>query len=95
MTVQLTPRLSTKPARFPNRIREYRLKAGLSQEALGQLLGKTRKVISAWERGLRFPAGPVLLKLAKTLGTLVEALYQGIYCAFRPGEKHDQNPPTA
>jgi transcriptional regulator with XRE-family HTH domain len=94
MTVQLTPRLSTKPARFPNRIREYRLKAGLSQEALGRLRGKTRKVISAWERGLRFPAGPVLLKLAKALGTLVESLYHGIYAAFRPSEKNEKNPPT-
>lgn len=95
MTVQLTPRLSPKPARFPNRIREYRLKSGLTQAALGRFLGKSRKVISAWERGLRFPAGPVLLKLAKSLGTLVEALYHGIYAAFRPGEKNKKNTPSA
>jgi len=83
MTVQLTPRLSKKPARFPNRIREYRVRAGLSQKALGERLGTTRKVISGWERGLHFPAGPVIFKLAKTLSTLIESLYLAIYTALR------------
>lgn len=93
MTLQLTPRLSLKTPRFPNRIREYRLKAGLSQAALGAVVGKSRKIISIWECGARFPTGPVLLKLAKALGTLVESLYHGIYSAFRPDEKTNK-PPT-
>lgn len=94
MTLQLTPRLSSKTPRFPNRIREYRLKAGLSQAALGAVVGKSRKIISIWERGVRFPTGPVLLKLAKSLSTFVESLYQGLYSSFHPSEKNDQKPPT-
>ena len=87
MPLQSTPRFSNKPVRYPNRIREYRLRAGLSQRALGESVGKTRKVISAWERGLRFPAGLVLFKLAKALGTLVESLYLALYTAIRPDDK--------
>ena len=66
------------------------MRANLTQARLGSIVGTTRKVISAWERGLRFPAGPVLLKLAKALGTLVESLYHGIYSAFRPGEEKEE-----
>jgi len=87
MALQLTPRLSSKPIRFPNAIREYRVKAGLTQKALAALLGKTRKVVSSWECGRHFPSGPVIFKLAKTLGTLVESLYLSLYTAVR-SEKH-------
>jgi DNA-binding XRE family transcriptional regulator len=92
MTLQLTPRLSGRPARYPNRIREYRVQAHLTQAALGTLLERNRKVISAWECGYRFPAGPVVLRLAKALGTLVESLYQNIYCTFHPSERKDPTP---
>jgi DNA-binding XRE family transcriptional regulator len=79
MAPQLTPRLSDKPTRFPNRIREYRLRGGLTQKALGVLIHKSRKLISAWERGQQFPAGPVVFRLAKALNTLTESLYEQIY----------------
>lgn len=82
MTPQLTPRLSSRPVRFPNRIREYRLKAGLSQKALGNLIGKARNRVSAWERGRSLPTVPNLLRLAKALNTLGEALYEGFYCSL-------------
>lgn len=82
MTLQFTPRLSSKHSRYPNRIREYRLRLGLTQRALGQRLRKNRKIISAWERGVRFPAGPIVFRLAKALNTLTEALYQGLYCSL-------------
>lgn len=87
MTLQLTPRFSTKTARFPNRIREYRIRAGLSQAALGGFVGTNRKVISAWERGMRFPSGPAVIRLAKSLDTLVESLYDSIYTGFRPSDR--------
>jgi putative transcriptional regulator len=90
MTLQLTPRLSRKQARFPNQIRHYRLQAGLSQAALGSAVGTSRKVISAWERGQRFPSGPAVLRLAKALSTLVEALYQSFYSSARPAERQQQ-----
>ena len=84
MKPQLTPRLSLKPVRFPNRIREYRLKAFLTQAELGKRLGTSRKVISAWERGVRFPSGPAGLWLGKALSTLLEGLYDQIYTNYRP-----------
>jgi hypothetical protein len=42
MPIQHTPRASRHAARFPNRIREYRLKAELSQRKLAALLRRGR-----------------------------------------------------
>jgi putative transcriptional regulator len=90
MRLQVTPRLSAKPVRFPNRIREYRLRAGLTQAALGALVGRHRKVVSSWEQGFRFPSGPVSLRLGKALDTLLEGLYGDLYASFRPGQDSTQ-----
>ena len=90
MRFQLTPRLSHKPNRFPNRIREYRLRSGLSQQALAALIHRNRKLISAWERGQQFPAGPVVFRLAKALNTLAEALYERFYVSSHSGEDHKE-----
>ena len=87
MALQLTPRLSKRPVRFPNRIREYRLRAGLTQAALATLLGRNRKVVSAWECGYRFPNGPVGLRLGKALDTLLEGLYADLYRADGPSDE--------
>jgi transcriptional regulator with XRE-family HTH domain len=76
MTLQLTPRLSSRPVRYPNRLREYRLRCGLSQKALAALLRKNRKLVSSWEVGFHFPAGRALFQLARALNTLVEGLYE-------------------
>jgi len=80
MPLQLTPRLGSRPPQFPNRIREYRLRLGLSQLELGKLIGKARNQVSAWERGSQLPSVRTLLRLAKALNTLAEALYEGMYC---------------
>ena len=79
MEVQLTPRASRHAPRFPNQIREYRLKAGLSQRKLATALGRGRNAVSSWERGLTLPSVPRLMKMAKVLGTLAESLYQHFY----------------
>ena len=79
MEVQLTPRASRHSPRFPNNIREYRLKAGLSQRRLGALLGRGRNAVSSWERGLTRPDVTLGVRMAKALATLVEALYQDFY----------------
>ncbi len=79
MEVQVTPRLSRLPARYPNAIREYRLKAHLSQRKLASLVGRTRTSISAWECGQRLPTVPALFAVARNLSTLTEALYYGLY----------------
>jgi transcriptional regulator with XRE-family HTH domain len=91
MSVQLTPRLSFKPVRFPNRIREYRLKSGLTQKALAALLRRNRRAISTWELGFRFPSGPVGLWLAKALNTFLEHLYDQQYSEFHPTEEQTRN----
>lgn len=79
MPLQYTLRRRHAPARFPNTIREYRLKAGLTQRKLAALIGRSRAVVSAWERGQALPSVPLLFKLAKTLDTLGEALYADLY----------------
>ena len=79
MPIQHTPRGSRHRARFPNRIREYRLKAGLTQRKLAELLGRGRDAVSAWERGLSLPSIPRLMRMAKILGTLAESLYSTFY----------------
>ncbi len=75
MMVQYTLRRSATPALFPNRIREYRIRACLSQKRLAQLIGHRRSLISAWERGRCLPTLTNALRLAKALGTFLEALY--------------------
>ena len=81
MAVQHTPRWSRLPERFPNTIRSYRLRAGLTQRQLGERLGCLRGAVSNWERGLTFPRGVRLLRLAKVIGTLVESFYYDLYAA--------------
>jgi transcriptional regulator with XRE-family HTH domain len=87
MPVHHTPRLSRHSPRFPNAIREYRLKAGLTQRKLGELLGRTRDAVSAWERGLALPKVPILFRMAKLLNTLTESLYFDLYSTYR--KDHD------
>lgn len=92
MQVQLTSRPSRLPVRFPNTIREYRLKAGLSQRKLAALLGRSKDAVSSWERGLNLPSVPLLMRMAKILGTLAESLYRKFYETFpndEPAAKPD------
>jgi transcriptional regulator with XRE-family HTH domain len=87
MPVQHTPRASRHSPRFPNKIREYRLKAGLSQRKLAELVGRGRNAISSWERGMTLPSVPRLMRMAKILGTLAESLYQDFYASFSPDKR--------
>jgi transcriptional regulator with XRE-family HTH domain len=82
MEVQHTPRASRHAPSFPNRIREYRLKAGLSQRKLAAMLGRGKDAVSSWERGLTLPNVPRLMRMAKILGTLAESLYMDFYATF-------------
>ena len=91
MSVQHTPRDSQVTPKFPNKIREYRLKAGLSQRKLAGLLDRGRNAISAWECGRTLPNVPRLMRMAKILGTLAESLYADYYIT-RPKEDDAGNP---
>lgn len=89
MEFQQTPRASRHPARFPNAIRHYRIKAGLSQKKLGALVGRGRNAISSWERGLTRPDVTLGVRLAKALSTLAESLYMAFYSPSREHEPTD------
>jgi transcriptional regulator with XRE-family HTH domain len=85
--VQFSPRLSAPAPRFPNRIRRYRLQAGLSQRDLAAMLHQRRSSVSAWERGRHLPSVSTLFRLARCLDTLGESLYWDLYTAARQDRK--------
>lgn len=66
---------------FGRRVRELRLKQGLTQESLAEAAGVHTTFISNVERGYRVPSVPTLLRLAGGLGVepgkLVDALSPG------------------
>lgn len=47
-----------------SRIREHRLKRGLSQEDLARLVGVDRSTVAKWEVGTNYPRAERLLALA-------------------------------
>lgn len=94
MPIQHTPRASRHAPRFPNKIREYRLKAGLSQCNLAEMLGRGRNAVSSWERGLTLPNVPRLMRMAKILGTLAESLYMDFYSTL-PKHEEQASPASA
>lgn len=61
------PRATPQP--FPERLRQLRKDAGLSQKQLANFVGVSTTAVSSWETGSReFPAGNNLVKLAEALG---------------------------
>lgn len=56
-------------------IREVRLAAGLSQQALAELVGISRQALSALEASRAVPGTDVALRLARALGCTVETLF--------------------
>jgi len=79
MTVQLTPRRSRHRPKFPNALRQYRLRAGLSQGQLASAVGLGRSFVSLCERGLRLPSFPTVVRLARELGTAPQSLYRDLF----------------
>ena len=94
MQMQQTPRIGQRPSRHPNQIRNYRIAAGLSQSELGARIGRTRSVVSAWERGRYLPSVANVFLLARALDTLVESLYWGLYTQARSTSAEDDQPPS-
>lgn len=56
------------------RIREYRTRAHLTQEALAEQLGVSRQAVAKWEGGQSVPSMENLLRLCELLGVSLEAL---------------------
>lgn len=57
-----------------NKIKAYRIKQGLTQEELGDLLGVGRAAVAQWERGVNLPKPKTLLNLANIFNCSMEDL---------------------
>jgi len=58
-----------------NRLKEIRARHGLTQAALAERAGVSRKTINTVENGVFVPSVLLALALARTLGTTVEELF--------------------
>ncbi|RZF58637.1 helix-turn-helix domain-containing protein [Sphingomonas populi] len=61
--------------RLANRIKERRLESGLTQAALAERVGVTRKTVNTVENGVFTPSALLALKLAAALALPVEQLF--------------------
>jgi putative transcriptional regulator len=61
--------------RLGNRLRELRADRDLTQAALAELVGVSRKTVNTIENGVFIPSTLLALKLARALGEPVEALF--------------------
>ena len=59
-----------------NRLREERARLDLTQGDLAAAVGVSRKTINTVENGVFVPSTVLALRLARALGTTVEALFQ-------------------
>lgn len=63
------PELTTK-------IKEYRVKAGLKQEELAELVGVRRETIFRLEKGLYNPSLKLAMDIAKVFNVSVEEMFE-------------------
>jgi putative transcriptional regulator len=61
--------------RLRNRLLGLRTERGLTQAALAEAVGVSRKTINTVENGVFVPSTLLALKLARALGTPVEAIF--------------------
>lgn len=61
--------------RLDNRLLAVRSERGLTQAALAELVGVSRKTINTVENGVFIPSTVLALKLARALGEPVETLF--------------------
>jgi putative molybdopterin biosynthesis protein len=73
-------------AALGRRIAERRRRLGMSQDALAARLGVSRQFIGALEAGRSLPSIRVAIRLARVLGTTVEALFDDDHPAVRWGD---------
>jgi putative transcriptional regulator len=58
-----------------NRLHELRGERGLTQAALAEMVGVSRKTINTVENGVFIPSALLALRLARALGCPVEAIF--------------------
>jgi putative transcriptional regulator len=61
--------------RLANRLKERRGALGLTQAALAQRVGVTRKTVNTVENGVFTPSTTLAIKLSQALGLTVEQLF--------------------
>jgi putative transcriptional regulator len=59
-----------------NLVRDKRMAAELSQEALGSALGVSRQTINSIENGRYLPSLPLAIDIARYFDTTVEEIFQ-------------------
>ena len=57
------------------KIKELRIRAGLTQKELGAILSVSYQAVSKWERGMGLPDAALFPQIAKALGTDVNTLF--------------------
>ena len=60
---------------FPQRLKELRLKKGLTQTELGEKVGVKQNTFTNWEKGKREPNFEIVIKLADLLEVSVDWLF--------------------
>jgi putative transcriptional regulator len=63
-------------ANYQSAVKEYRQRAGLSQEALARELGVSRQTVVNIERGLNEPRVMLALAIAAILGVAIDQLFR-------------------
>jgi putative transcriptional regulator len=63
------------PERLSNRLRELRTERDLTQAALAEMVGVSRKTINTVENGIFIPSTTLALKLARALDRPVEEVF--------------------
>lgn len=58
-----------------NRLRDLRAERDLTQAALAEMVGVSRKTINTVENGVFVPSATLALRLARALGCTVEAIF--------------------
>ena len=61
-------------ANFAERMRELRCKHGMTQNAVGKIIGIRQDAISTYERGLNYPEVRNLIILAEYFGVSIDYL---------------------
>jgi putative transcriptional regulator len=67
--------LGAMAGELANRLRDLRAERDLTQAALAERVGVSRKTINTVENGVFVPSATLALKLARALGCPVEAIF--------------------
>ena len=73
---------------FASRLKEQRLKMGLTQATLAEALGVTKSAIGNYETGLNSPKAETLFKVFEVLQCDANYLFQDEMAEYLPGSDH-------